>query len=87
LQRAQAPTRQLQAVAFDDRVGEQLLAHGLHFGFGGGLVLGLDVELDGLPDADVLDAAPAEAMQLALDRLALHVEHAGFEENVDRRAH
>ncbi len=59
----------------------------IEFSLGGGRVLGGEVELDGLADADVLDAAPAQAVQRLLDRLALHVEDAGLQDHVDFRLH
>jgi hypothetical protein len=49
--------------------------------------LAAKVELDGAADADVLDARPAQAVQRLFDGLALHVEDAGLQENMDRRAH
>ena len=43
------------------------------------------VELDHPAYADIVDVTPAEAVQGRLHRLALHVEHAWFEEDVNRR--
>ena len=52
-----------------------------------GAVAGGEVELDGLADADVVDAAEAQAVQGAFDSLALDVEDAGLEEDLNLSFH
>src|SRR5689334_6399256 len=60
----------LHAIAFDDGVGEEPLAHRLDLGLGGPSVGAGKVELDGLADADVVYAPEAQAVQGAFDSLA-----------------
>src|SRR6187431_1974232 len=69
----------LDAVAFDDRVGQQLVAHGLDLRLGLGGVGFSQVELDGAPHPHAGDVGPAQAVQGGLDGLALDVEDAGLE--------
>ena len=63
---------------------EQAL-HGL--GFGGRGVGGVDVHLDGLADPHLAGAGEADGVQGALDGLALDVQYAGLEEDVDSGFH
>src|SRR5205085_1447942 len=68
----------------DHRVGEELPAHRLDI-----LVrdaLG-EVELDELAGADVVDAREAEAFQRMVDRLALRVEDAVLQRDIDSGFH
>ena len=64
---------QLDLVALDQRVGEQLLAHALDLGARLGGVVRLDLEVDDASDAHLVHGE-AEVAQRALDRLTLRVE-------------
>src|SRR5690242_12211578 len=61
----------LDAVAFDHGVGEELLAHLLQLGAGLAFVCGAQFELDHLALADLADAFEAERAEGVADRLAL----------------
>src|SRR5580704_8335294 len=62
---------QFDRVVFDDRVGEQFLAHRLDFFPRRGLVAIGKVDLDQLALAYLADASKAERRQRVADRLAL----------------
>src|SRR5205085_2040139 len=80
------PTPELDLVALDQRVGEQLLAHALELAPSLRLVAGFDVELDELADPR-LPHGEAEVPQAALDRLALRVEDAALRPHEPGRPH
>src|SRR6476646_7688378 len=68
----------------DDRIGQELAAHVLD----GGILRPIGkVELDQLARADVVDAGKAQSLERMVDRLALRVEHSGFEGDEDSRFH
>src|SRR6185312_9285462 len=73
----------LDAVAFDHGVGEELLAHLLQLGTGLAFAGGAQFELDHLALANFADALEAERAEGVADRIALRVEHAlfGHDEN------
>src|SRR5579883_1833392 len=77
----------LDRVVLDHGVGEELLAHGFDRGLGAGLVGLCEVELDHLALAHVVDAREAQRSERVADRLALGIEHARFERDVDARFH
>ena len=74
-------------VVLDHGVGEELLAHLGEAGAGGAFVGLGEVELDDLAHADALDAAEAEAAERVADGLALRVEDAALQGDVDARLH
>ena len=77
------PFHDIDAEILDYGVGQQLPAHGLDLGFGlGGVGFG-QLKLDELALADVGDAAEAERLKRVLDGLALRVEDALLEGDVD----
>ena len=65
---AAVAVEQLDLIVLDERVGEQLLAHGLE------LRGVLDIELHEASDVDVAHAGEAECRQRALDGHALRIE-------------
>src|SRR5919201_4445815 len=73
-------------VRLDQRVGDQLLAHALDLGTGGGRVAVLELELDKPPYARAGDRK-AELAQRAPDRLALGIEDPRLRPNEHRRLH
>src|SRR5690348_6766929 len=74
-------------IAFDDRVGQQLAAHGVdRLAGAGGVGLG-EIEIDDLALADLIDAAEAQGCQRAADRLALRVEDASLRHDVNACLH
>jgi hypothetical protein len=75
---------ELDLVALDQRVREQLGAHPLDLGPGLLWIAGLDLEIDEPPDPRVVDGEP-EVPQRRLDRLALWVEDAGLGPDEDCR--
>src|SRR5258708_32729644 len=77
----------LDRVVLDDGVGEQLLAHLLDRRPGASLVGLCEFDLDVLALADVGDAAEAEIAQGMGDRLALWIEDAGLQGDMDTCRH
>src|SRR5581483_10788030 len=77
---------ELDVVALDEWVREQLLAHALDLTPRLGLVDGVEFELDQLADARV-SHGEAEVPQAALDRLALRIEDARLRTHEDGRPH
>src|SRR5207248_8144103 len=77
---------ELDLVALDQRVGEQLLAHALQLVARLGLVRRVDLELDELPNAG-LRHGKAEVPEAALDRLALWIEDSGLRPDEHCRLH
>src|SRR3954468_14288820 len=71
----------LDLEVLDQRVGEQLLAHGLE------LIGVFDVELDQAPDVDVGHSVESQRGQGALDGLALGIEDAGLGADEDPSPH
>jgi hypothetical protein len=78
--------RELDLVALDQRVGEQLLAHPLDFGPGPCRVVRLDFEIDDPADTSLADRE-AELAQRGLDRLSLRIEDAVLRPNEDCGLH
>jgi len=73
----------IDAEILDHHVGKQLPAHGFDLGLGlVGIGFG-QFQLDELALADVLDAVEAQGAKRVLHRLALRVENALFEGDVD----
>ncbi len=64
---------QAHGAVLDDRIGQETAAQVVDIGAGGGLVVRLDGESDGLPDPDAGHAEEAERGQRTFDRLALGV--------------
>src|SRR5665213_3551756 len=79
--------RDLDAVALDHRVGQELAAHLVERGAGAGFVGLGEVEVDDFALAHLADAGKAQTRQRMRDRLALRVEHAGLGHDVDARLH
>ena len=77
---------ELDLVALDQRVREQLLAHPLDLRARLGRVVGVDLELDEPADAGLADGE-AEVPQAALDRLTLRVEDARLRPDEHGRLH
>src|SRR5579859_2131880 len=84
---AKASAHQLDLVVFDDGIGQQGLAHLLDGRLGGGLVGLRQLDLDELALADILDAAEAQAGQGVLHRLALGIEDAVLQGNMNSGFH
>ncbi len=63
-------------VVFNNRVGEQLLAHGFDFGFSFSLVRAFDFEIEDLALTDRVDAFEIQAAERADNSFALRVENA-----------
>src|SRR3990167_4288522 len=83
-----ASGQHVDPVAFDDRVREQFLAHFLHALFSVGLgQTVLELELDDLADAGCFDLAIAHTGQRISDGLALRVQDAGLQGNVNDGLH
>ena len=74
----------LDPVVLDHHVGEQLAAHVVERRIGDAVI---DLELDQLAGADVLDAGKAQPLERMLDRAALRIEHAGLEADGDADFH
>src|SRR5699024_776479 len=74
-------------VVFDDRVGEQALAHFGDAGAGNLRIGPGQVEVDDLALADPLDRAEAHGRERVPDRLALRVEDAGPQRDVNAGVH
>src|SRR5262249_16194967 len=75
------------SVILDDRVGEELLAHLLDAGAGGGRIGLGELQFDELALADLADIGKAEPLQRVADCLALRVEDPGLETDMDARFH
>src|SRR3972149_3582486 len=78
---------ELIGVVLDDGVGEELLAHALHFGAGAFRIALGHLDLDIFTLAHIANRAEAERMERAGDRLALRVEHARLQRDGDARLH
>ena len=77
---------ELDLVALDQGVREELLAHPLDLAAGLAGVLRRHVEFDDAPDMGVADIE-AEVAQRTLDRLPLRVENACLRSDQDGRPH
>ena len=78
---------ELDLIALDHRIREELAAHLLERG-AGALAIGLgEVEVDHFALAHRVDAVKAERAQRVRDRLALRIEHAVLEHDMDARLH
>src|SRR5579862_2876245 len=87
VQRSGATLPDLDRVILDYRVGEQLPAHLFDLcARQHGVRLG-EIELDELALPNLADPGEAQALQRIADRLALRIEHPGFEADVDSRLH
>src|SRR5204862_7374372 len=82
--RVVAASPDFDRVILDDRVGEELLAHLLDPGPGGGRVGLGDLQFDQLALPDFADIGKAEPLQGIADRLPLLVEGARF--GADKKA-
>ena len=80
---AALPFQDIDAEIFDDHVGKQLLAHGFDFDFGFFGIGFAQFQFDELALADVIDAVEAKRAKRVLYGLALRVENALFEGDVD----
>src|SRR5947209_1056773 len=74
-------------VVFDDRVGEELLAHILDPGARRSGVGVLKLQLDQLALTHFADAVEAEPFQGIADGLALRIEHAGLQADMHAGLH
>ena len=74
---------EVEAVVFDDGVGEELVAHFADLGGGGGFVSGLEGDFHVLAGADGLDGVEAELVKAAEDGLALGVADGGAVLDID----
>src|SRR6185437_14469853 len=81
------PSADLVAVVFDDRIGEQLLAHLLDDRAGLVGIAFFEIDLDVLALPNVADAGYSKALDGAFDGLALRIEHAVLEGNLDAGFH
>src|SRR5580658_2810310 len=78
---------ELDLVALDDGVGEELLAHLLDSGAGARRVGLGKIEIDHFALAHLVYAGKAERCQGMPDRLALGIEHAVLQHDMDARFH
>src|SRR5579884_1618362 len=78
---------QFVLIFFNDRVRQQLLAHGLDLGFR--LVFGhlLQLQLHVLADAHVARILESQRLQRMLDRLPLRIENARLQRHMNLRLH
>src|SRR6185312_1957042 len=78
---------EIDLVALDHRVGEELLTHRLDGGAGAvGIALG-EIEVDHLALAHLIDAAESQGAQRMRDGLALGIEHALLQHDMNARLH
>src|SRR5262249_46543818 len=77
----------LVAIVLDHRIGEQPLAHFTYGAFRRGAVGLGEVDLDVLALAHIADPGEAEIAERMRDRLALRIEHARLQGDVDLRLH
>src|SRR5271165_4823659 len=75
----------LDRVILDNRVGEQSLASLAQHRTRAATVLALDLNVEDLSLSHALDALDRERPQRPFDRLALRIEHPGFERDGNAR--
>src|SRR5208282_3397706 len=81
------PSTDLDRVVFDDRIGEQALASLGEPPARGRVVLAIDLDVENLALAHAFKPVDGKALERALDRLALRIEHSGFQGHDDARFH
>src|SRR5271165_4999788 len=75
----------LDRVILDNRVGEQSLASLAEHRTRAAAILAIDLDVEDLSLSHALDALDGERPQRPLDRLALRIEHPGFERDGNAR--
>src|SRR5271166_2346707 len=75
----------LDRVILDNRVGEQSLASLAEQRTRAAAILAIDLDVEDLALSHALDALDGERPQRPLDRLALRIEHPGFERDGNAR--
>src|SRR5579884_501010 len=81
------PSLEFVPILFNDRIRQQLLAHGLHVGLSLGPILLAQVQFHILPDPHVARRLEAQGLQRMLDRLPLRIENAWLQRDMNLRFH